>query len=440
MADDVRERPQDVVPELVAEAVVDRLEVVQIGQDEREAAAKALHPADLVLERLLEAAPVRELREVVGDRLARQDPVQPCVLERDRGLRGERIGGGEGVLPENRAGLRVEEQHLDLAALPGAERDRHRLAADIGVTGPHDALPSAKNPCAGRFRRLDSAFRDDGQKRLGLVSRCQRGPEPVERPVDPETLGSQLGTAALELTGHVVERLSELRELVASTNRHSSARGVPRRFHAAAPARSRRAPTMARPGRKATAATTAIEASAASTSLEFTSPSSLAIVERGVSARRTALPLSAGTGVAVDRYDVFPMRTSSAVLAEHRNGLADDSLWPGDDASVGGEGEALLGPQPAAAGDLVQERVVESHGDTDNADRLAPVDDVGSAARSEGWHRARQQHSVRRERGAWRRLRGLGERGAILGRGARPGCPASGPGQLPARRRRRARG
>ena len=107
------------------------------------------------------------------------------------------------------------------------------------------------------------------------------------------------------------------------------------------------------------------------------------------------------------------MPTSSESSPSTGTGWPSDSLWPSDDAPVGSEGEAFLGPQPAAAGDLVQERVVERHGDTNNPDRLAPVDDVGSAARREGWHRARQQLAIRRERGPWGRLGRLGERGPI---------------------------
>src|SRR5688572_30976052 len=58
-AQDVGEGLEDVVAGLVAVAVVDLLEVVEVGEDEREAAAEALGARDLSLERLLEVAAVR---------------------------------------------------------------------------------------------------------------------------------------------------------------------------------------------------------------------------------------------------------------------------------------------------------------------------------------------------------------------------------------------
>ena len=61
-AQDVGERLKDVVASLVAVAVVDLLEVVEVGEDEREAPAEALGAGDLALERLFEVAAVWEAR------------------------------------------------------------------------------------------------------------------------------------------------------------------------------------------------------------------------------------------------------------------------------------------------------------------------------------------------------------------------------------------
>ena len=73
--------------------VVDRLEVVEVGEHERERRAEALGPRDLGGERVLALAPVRDAGEAVDERLPLDDAVQPRVLERDRGVRGERARG-----------------------------------------------------------------------------------------------------------------------------------------------------------------------------------------------------------------------------------------------------------------------------------------------------------------------------------------------------------
>src|ERR671924_2104512 len=57
LAQDVGEAPEHLVPGLVPVAVVDLLEIVQVGEDERERVPETLGPAHLVGERLREAAP-----------------------------------------------------------------------------------------------------------------------------------------------------------------------------------------------------------------------------------------------------------------------------------------------------------------------------------------------------------------------------------------------
>ena len=82
----------DVVAGGMPEAVVDALEVVEVGEEERQRRAEPLRAGDLGLERLDEAAAVDEPGELVGDRLLAHDLVEARVLERDRGLRGEPLG------------------------------------------------------------------------------------------------------------------------------------------------------------------------------------------------------------------------------------------------------------------------------------------------------------------------------------------------------------
>ena len=52
----------------MAALVVDPLQVVAVDENERELAAGAFGPVQLLAEALLEAAPVEEAREQIGDR------------------------------------------------------------------------------------------------------------------------------------------------------------------------------------------------------------------------------------------------------------------------------------------------------------------------------------------------------------------------------------
>ena len=88
LAQRIGEGLQELVPDRVAEAVVDALEVVEVGEDERRRHRPG-RPADLGAERGHEAPPVDEARELVGDRLVLDDVMEPRVLERDRGLGGQ---------------------------------------------------------------------------------------------------------------------------------------------------------------------------------------------------------------------------------------------------------------------------------------------------------------------------------------------------------------
>src|SRR5207237_3104232 len=90
--EDARERAEDLVARLVAEAVVDLLELVEVDEDQTDRAAEALDAADLPFERLLELAPVRKLREAVRHGLPLELAVEARVLESDRRLPAEPVG------------------------------------------------------------------------------------------------------------------------------------------------------------------------------------------------------------------------------------------------------------------------------------------------------------------------------------------------------------
>ena len=80
-----RERLQRLVAGAVAELVVEALEVVDVEQADRELAAAALEARALDLEGLHQAAPVGDLRQLVGRDLVGEAP--HLVLELDHALR-----------------------------------------------------------------------------------------------------------------------------------------------------------------------------------------------------------------------------------------------------------------------------------------------------------------------------------------------------------------
>ena len=85
LADDRGERLQRLVAGAVAELVVEALEVVDVEQADRELAAVALEARALDLERLHQAAPVGDLRQLVGRDLVGE--ALHLVLELDHALR-----------------------------------------------------------------------------------------------------------------------------------------------------------------------------------------------------------------------------------------------------------------------------------------------------------------------------------------------------------------
>ena len=94
---------------MVAVVVVDPLEVVEVGKDDGQRRVEHLRPFQLGLERLDEPSPVDQVRQLVGRRLAAHFLVEPRVLERDPGLRGDPLRELLGLDVEALSGG-VEEQ------------------------------------------------------------------------------------------------------------------------------------------------------------------------------------------------------------------------------------------------------------------------------------------------------------------------------------------
>ena len=99
----------------VAVLVVDRLEAVEVHEQQRQRAAVAVDELQLALERLVEVAEVVERRHLVGDRQLARLLEQPHVLERERHRVGERLQPRECRLVERPALARAERQHADRA-------------------------------------------------------------------------------------------------------------------------------------------------------------------------------------------------------------------------------------------------------------------------------------------------------------------------------------
>ena len=111
--------------------------------------------------------------QLVGDRLALDGPVEPLVLERDRGLRRQPVGELLGLVVEGAATRRIEEELPDCLVV-GTEAERERPPALLGIPGAHELVPAAHEPRARGARGADRALEDDGQERLRVVRRGER--------------------------------------------------------------------------------------------------------------------------------------------------------------------------------------------------------------------------------------------------------------------------
>ena len=67
----LRDAPQDLVADLMAEAIVDALEVVEVDEQDRERALAALGGGEVQVEDLLAVFPAQRPRDAVARRLLR---------------------------------------------------------------------------------------------------------------------------------------------------------------------------------------------------------------------------------------------------------------------------------------------------------------------------------------------------------------------------------
>jgi hypothetical protein len=88
-ADGIGGPAQDKIPDLVAAAVVDALESVEIEEHKGKRRAEAVGAGDFLLQSVHEPSPVREVGQLVGLGLSPYKVVQARVLEGDPSLRGE---------------------------------------------------------------------------------------------------------------------------------------------------------------------------------------------------------------------------------------------------------------------------------------------------------------------------------------------------------------
>ena len=189
------ELAQDVVADGVAVHVVDRLEVVEVGEHERQRRAEALGARDLRGERVLALAAVRDAGEPVDERLPLDDPVQPRVLERDRRVRGERAGGHRAAPSSNDSPTSVSVPKRRAA---GGERQLEPLAVRVRVAGLDDACRRRRRSRAPRRAGgLDRGLDDHAQQLLDVVGRGERLAEAGDRVAEAAALGVELGEPRL---------------------------------------------------------------------------------------------------------------------------------------------------------------------------------------------------------------------------------------------------
>ena len=222
----LRDRDQQLVPDGVAERVVDRLEVVDVDEQHRQLRARAgervAHAGDeqravrQVGQRVVEGLVAQLLLEVLErpDRL-----LEPVVLQRDAGVVGQRLEqlqvvGGEVAHDALAVG---EHERADHAVLAGHHRQHRPLHAALAQVG-RDLLPARgvgqrhDGSLVGYERlQVDRDTGVDGLHDLLVVARPERRPQRrlVGRPQDD--LGA-LGAERVERSGEqLLERLDDLR-------------------------------------------------------------------------------------------------------------------------------------------------------------------------------------------------------------------------------------
>src|SRR5947209_17390817 len=165
---DARELAQDIVACVVAVPVVDLLEVVQVGDDEGERSDHAVGARDLVRERVLASATVRDSRQPVDERLTLDDRVQPRILEGDGGVRRERRRRHPVLSVE-----RADEDETSEPLSANRERMLDAIAGRVLVSGGGGEAVTVDGGADGA-RRLDGGLDDDAEELLDVVRRCER--------------------------------------------------------------------------------------------------------------------------------------------------------------------------------------------------------------------------------------------------------------------------
>ena len=207
----------------MAEAVVDLLEVVEVGENDRKRPAETLDARELDRELVLEVAAVRQAGQTVDPSLLLDDSVQARVVERNDCLGGERCGGLPVVIAERFA----EEGQGPEVDAPGLERHLDAIGGVLDGAGPHDVARCSHEHAGGCTARLDRGLDDDATKLVVVVGCGQRISEPREGSTQSRPFGVELVEARLELRRHLVERAPEHRKLVATLGRDALSEVAP---------------------------------------------------------------------------------------------------------------------------------------------------------------------------------------------------------------------
>ena len=213
------ERLEHAVAGEVAVAVVDRLEVVDVEQDQPGRLGVALVPRDGGAEQLLQAAVVREPGQLVGDGLAAQRGVALGVAGGDRRLlaqvveqrallvaeRGGAAGDADDAGGRARAADRPGERPGAVdhrlgrlvrargAPLGGLQRGG---AGGVVVRGGAQPVRGAGAAAVG-VERVDRRAHGDRQQRLGVERRRERLADPLHGDAQPPALALQRGEAGV---------------------------------------------------------------------------------------------------------------------------------------------------------------------------------------------------------------------------------------------------
>ena len=188
-ADDAGRFDQRAAPEQMAVRVVDRLEPVEIDEQQRQRPAAARRALGLAAQHLREIARVVQLRQIVGDRQRLRPLHAERVLERDRARlepaeqRRERARRKTGRAPRGDA---IDGHERADRTPPARQRERrHRRergvahASILGDVGGREQLAAADHPAADRVRRgLERRRQPAGRHRT-------RAPSPVNREHQP---------------------------------------------------------------------------------------------------------------------------------------------------------------------------------------------------------------------------------------------------------------